>query len=71
MELLAAEEVVVLEVEVTNPEALLDDDVVVLEKREVAELELLVVEEDVMLEVESVDAEEASSVEDVLDDVVV
>jgi len=71
VELLAAEEVVVLEVEVTNPEAPLDDDVVVLEKREVAELELLVVEEDVMLEVESVDAEEASSVEDVLDDVVV
>lgn len=64
MALLAAEEIVVLEAEVVNPEALLDV-AVVLEERGVVELELLAVEEDTMLEVESVDVDAA------LDDVTV
>jgi hypothetical protein len=95
--LLAAEDVVVLEVDVVNPEALLDVAVVLeeggivelelellaavveagvvlellLEERGVVELELLAVEEDTILEVESVDVDEVSGTEDVLDEAVV
>ena len=90
MELLAAEEIVVLETEVVNPEALLDVAVVLeergvvelellalllleegvvlellLDAREVVELELVAVEEAAVLEIESVDVDAA------LDDVTV
>ena len=84
MALLAAEEIVVLETEVVNPEALLDVAVVLeergvvelellalllleegvvlellLDAREVVELELVAVEEAAVLEVESVDVDAA------------
>ena len=90
MALLAAEEIVVLETEVVNPEALLDVAVVLeergvvelellalllleegvvlellLDAREVVELELVAVEEAAVLEIESVDVDAA------LDDVTV
>ena len=70
LELVAVEEAAVLEIESVDVDAVLDD-VAVLEDREVTELELLVIEEEGVLEVEPVDVEEASGVEDVIDEMVV